>query len=307
MMLAACVVLVLWCYVAPHVHCPQTSPAQSPVALLCSGDPIPDIEYTPEEVRTWATVLKQLRGSLPKWACKEYLKSCVASMHVLPLHCMSSDGTQGIPAKAASIAALRKAAYRRAAGLATSLWYLLPSETLCRFETLGFTEARPPQLQEMHEALQKATGWSIRPTAGLMHPRDFLNGLAFKYFHSTQYMRHWSNPVYTPEPDVVHELIGHVPMLLNPEYAVLTFNIVSIHRQYTALVRLFLPVLHHSMCSITTACRYCELVEAIGRASLGATDKEIWHLTKVYWYTIEFGVLREGEEIKAFGAGVLSR
>jgi phenylalanine-4-hydroxylase len=58
-------------------------------------------------------------------------------------------------------------------------------------------------------------------------------------------MRHHSSPSYTPEPDVVHELLGHVPMLLNPEY--------------------------------------CALVEEIGRASLGATDKTIWHLTKVYW------------------------
>jgi phenylalanine-4-hydroxylase len=76
-----------------------------------------------------------------------------------------------------------------------------------------------------------------------MHPRDFLAGLAFRYFHSTQYMRHASKPMYTPEPDVVHELIGHVPMLADPAY--------------------------------------CDMVQAIGQASLGADEKTIWHLTKV--------------------------
>ena len=54
---------------------------------------------------------------------------------------------------------------------------------------------------------------------------------------------------------------------------------------------------------------YCHMAEMIGRASLGASDATIWHLTKVYWYTVEFGVVREGphQTVKAFGAGILSR
>lgn len=51
---------------------------------------------------------------------------------------------------------------------------------------------------------------------------------------------------------------------------------------------------------------FCEIAKEIGRASLGADDKMIWHLTKVYWYTVEFGVVKEDGEIKAFGAGILS-
>lgn len=132
----------------------------------------------------------------------------------------------------------------------------------------NFTPDRVPQLQEVSGVLERSTGWRIRPVAGLMHPREFLAGLAFKHFHSTQYMRHPSRPEYTPEPDVVHELIGHVPMLADPACAA--------------------------------------LIQAIGRASLGADDAMIWHLTKVYWYTIEFGVVLEDGQVKAFGAGILS-
>ncbi|PNW88432.1 hypothetical protein CHLRE_01g029250v5 [Chlamydomonas reinhardtii] len=131
-----------------------------------------------------------------------------------------------------------------------------------------FRKGRVPQLEEMNTVLRSTTGWTVRPVAGLMHPRHFLAGLAFKHFHSTQYMRHPSKPSYTPEPDVVHELIGHVPLLADPAYA--------------------------------------RLIQTIGLASLAADDKQIWHLTKVYWHTVEFGVVREGDQVKAFGAGILS-
>jgi len=141
-------------------------------------------------------------------------------------------------------------------------------EFLASFPAFGFTPDRVPQLQDLTEVLERETGWRIRPVAGLLHPRDFLNGLAFKTFHSTQYVRHASQPSYTPEPDVIHELLGHVPMLVDPAF--------------------------------------CDLVHNIGVASLGADEKEIWHLTKIYWYTVEFGVVREGNGIKAFGAGILS-
>ncbi|MEW5299924.1 MAG: hypothetical protein WDW36_002894 [Sanguina aurantia] len=125
------------------------------------------------------------------------------------------------------------------------------STFLQAYPQFGFSPDTVPQLCDVSEVLQRATGWRIRPVAGLMHPRDFLAGLAFRTFHSTQYMRHTRQPGYTPEPDLCHELLGHVAMLADPAYA--------------------------------------KMVEAIGVASLGASDKEIWHLTKVYWYTVEGG------------------
>eukprot|EP00898_Chlorokybus_atmophyticus_P004324 jgi/Chlat1/4893/Chrsp31S04904 len=136
------------------------------------------------------------------------------------------------------------------------------------FQMFDFKPDRIPQLQELSEVLMARTGFAIRPVGGLLRPRDFLNGLAFRTFHSTQYIRHASNPMYTPEPDVCHELLGHVPMLADPDFA--------------------------------------DVAHAIGVASLGASDKDIWHLTKVYWYTVEFGAVQEGADFKAFGAGLLS-
>ena len=136
------------------------------------------------------------------------------------------------------------------------------------FPLFEFDENEIPQLEDVSKLLYSTSGWKIRPVSGLLHPRDFLAGLAFKHFHTTQYVRHHSSPMYTPEPDVCHELIGHIPMLADTDFS--------------------------------------DFVQAIGKASLGMDDATLWHITKVYWHTVEFGVMREGEDIKAYGAGILS-
>jgi phenylalanine-4-hydroxylase len=134
---------------------------------------------------------------------------------------------------------------------------------------LNFEPDRIPQLREVNEKVQAISGFRLEPVAGLVQPRVFLENLADGVFLCTQYIRHHSTPLYTPEPDVVHEIIGHGVTLASERLAELN--------------RLF--------------------GKAVKRTQSAA---ELEKLSRVYWFTIEFGVLREDDEVKAYGTGLLS-
>src|SRR6266581_8287857 len=93
------------------------------------------------------------------------------------------------------------------------------ADYLAARERLRFEPDRIPQLREVNERVQAISGFRLEPVAGLVEPRVFLESLASGTFLCTQYIRHHSTPLYTPEPDVVHEIVGHAVTLASKRLA----------------------------------------------------------------------------------------
>ncbi len=134
---------------------------------------------------------------------------------------------------------------------------------------LDLARDRVPQLRELDRRTRGLTGFGFRPVPGLVPTRVFYGALAERTFLSTQYLRHHSAPFYTPEPDLIHEIIGHGATLASPVFA--------------------------------------DLYAAAGRASLRTTSEAgLEYFSRVFWFTLEFGVVWEDGEMRAYGAGLLS-
>ncbi len=136
-------------------------------------------------------------------------------------------------------------------------------------EALSLPSDHIPQLGDVTSQLSPLTGFGYQPVAGLAPLRAFYSAFTSRTFHSTQYIRHASAPLYTPEPDIIHEVIGHGNQLADPGFA--------------------------AVC------------EEVGKAVDRTLEQEaLRFLAKAFWFTLEFGVVYEKGDIKAYGAGILS-
>jgi len=133
---------------------------------------------------------------------------------------------------------------------------------------LNITGDRIPQLCDMNKALKQASGWTVHPVAALISPKEFFNLLANQQFPAATFIRTLEELDYVTEPDIFHEFFGHCPMVANPVYA--------------------------------------DFLQAYGKLVL-TLDESDWSLMqRLFWFTVEFGLLKTTDGIKAYGGGILS-
>lgn len=173
--------------------------------------------YTPEEISTWGVVFKNLTKLYPKYACREH-------NHVFPLlieNCgyrednipQLEDISNFLKGNIPYIFLYAQHTEKKIALEIDLEWHQWHFFTWILHYLFWII------INSFHLDILDSTGFTLRPVAGLLSSRDFLAGLAFRVFHSTQYIRHSSKPLYTPEPDVCHEILGHVPLFADPSFA----------------------------------------------------------------------------------------
>jgi phenylalanine-4-hydroxylase len=136
-------------------------------------------------------------------------------------------------------------------------------------ERLGLPRDHVPNLDDVNARLEPLTGFRLVPSQGLVGLREFYSSLRDRIFHSTQYVRHSDVPLYTPEPDIIHEVIGHGHLLATPTFS--------------------------------------ELHRLAGEATHRLRDDDnLEFLSKVFWFSLECGVVIEDGTPRAYGAGILS-
>jgi phenylalanine-4-hydroxylase len=134
---------------------------------------------------------------------------------------------------------------------------------------LAITRDEIPQLRHLSDRVRRETNMHLVPAEGALPYRTFYEYVAERGFPVTQFIRHGSHPEFTPEPDMIHDCLGHVPPLMNQDYA--------------------------------------ELVTLIGKAAATTrAGEQVLALKRFSWFSIEFGLIEEAGATKVFGAGILS-
>ena len=134
---------------------------------------------------------------------------------------------------------------------------------------LAITRDEIPQLRHLSDRVRRETNMHMVPAEGALPYRTFYEYIAQRGFPVTQFIRHGSHPEFTPEPDMIHDCLGHVPPLMNQDYA--------------------------------------ELLTLIGKAAATTrTGEQVLALKRFSWFSIEFGLIEEAGATKVFGAGILS-
>lgn len=133
-----------------------------------------------------------------------------------------------------------------------------------------FSADKIPNYQEVNELLIKLTGWQIHVVPGLIDNKPFFELMQNKKFCASTWLRKRQQLDYLEEPDMFHDIFGHVPLLSNQSI--------------------------------------CHFLEELARIALRFIDKPqaVEYIARLYWYTIEFGLIREENELKIYGAGILS-
>jgi phenylalanine-4-hydroxylase len=138
-------------------------------------------------------------------------------------------------------------------------------------DAMGMTPDRIPKFSDLNQALGAATGWQIVGVEGLLPELDFFTHLAHRRFPVTWWIRRPDQIDYIEEPDLFHDLFGHVPLLMEPQFA--------------------------------------DYLQAYGQGGVKAHHigpEALMQLARLYWYTVEFGLIREAGGLRIYGAGILS-
>lgn len=142
-------------------------------------------------------------------------------------------------------------------------------EFLSGLHALGLDHQKIPALADVSRTLHQATGWKLARTPGLLDAHDFFSHLARRIFPCTDYIRGRNELDYTPAPDCFHDIFGHTPMIMHP--------------------------------------RFADFYQQIGQASVNCknpADEE--RLTRIYWFTVEFGLVLNPGGLRIYGNGIIS-